>query len=238
MSIIQRLACCMSCKMSVLAAEGKQKALTKSLSTRLLLDGCTGLLEGKTYFRVEANGELPLHYKWQRDGLDLPAATGPVLALTNLTADAAGYYSVVVSNARGVGTIPAARLTVALDAVQQAMDQALDNSLPWRSGVSSAWFSQTSVSHDGTSAAQSGSITNSQESSLETSVAGPGILSFWWRVSSEPLYDRLELYVDKSSQLFQAMGMPPPYWESKAALSSPTPTGSFSGDRYKVKQLG
>src|SRR5204863_1272653 len=53
------------------------------------------------------------------------------------------------------------------------------------------------VTHDGVDAGRSGTISNYEESWMQTTVTnGPGTLSFWWSVSSEPGYDYLEFYVD------------------------------------------
>jgi len=62
-------------------------------------------------------------------------------------------------------------------------------------GVGQAWYPQTAVTHDGTSALQSGVIGAWQTNWIETSVVGPGTLSFWWKVSSETNYDFLRFYV-------------------------------------------
>jgi len=67
--------------------------------------------------------------------------------------------------------------------------------LPLRTYGDAAWFGQTAVSHDGHSAARSGYITHNQSSTLETTVTGPGWISFAWKVSSEA-YDPLSLLVD------------------------------------------
>lgn len=64
--------------------------------------------------------------------------------------------------------------------------------LLWLTGGNAPWFGQASVSHGGGFAAQSGSIQNDQESWLETTLNGPGILTFWWKVSSEAFFDWLE----------------------------------------------
>ena len=45
-------------------------------------------------------------------------------------------------------------------------------------------------------AAQSGSITDDQESWLQTTVDGAGTVSFYWKVSSEGNCDYLEFYID------------------------------------------
>ncbi|MEI7903328.1 MAG: chitobiase/beta-hexosaminidase C-terminal domain-containing protein, partial [bacterium] len=52
-------------------------------------------------------------------------------------------------------------------------------------GGAANWFGQTNVTYDGVDAAQSGVITDSQVTWFETSVPGPGQLSFWWKTSCE-----------------------------------------------------
>ena len=66
----------------------------------------------------------------------------------------------------------------------------------WTFGGTAPWFYQTNVTHDGLDAAASGAIINSQESWMQTTVAGPGALSFWWKVSSESGWDFLEFWID------------------------------------------
>ena len=55
--------------------------------------------------------------------------------------------------------------------------------------------------HDGTGSVQLGPVEHGQDSWLETTVQGPGMLTFWWKVSSEPSYDRLRLYLDGVEEL-------------------------------------
>ncbi len=71
-------------------------------------------LGGTATFGVVARGEEPLAYQWRLEGANLPAATGPVLALAGVTAAQAGHYSVVVGNAAGTAVSQDAILTVAL----------------------------------------------------------------------------------------------------------------------------
>jgi Leucine-rich repeat (LRR) protein len=79
--------------------------------------------------------------------------------------------------------------------------QFLNNpNLNWITWGNAQWFGESSVTHDGVSAAQSGDINDNQESWLGTSVAGPGRLSFWWRVSSEPNFDFLQFYINGDLQ--------------------------------------
>jgi hypothetical protein len=74
----------------------------------------------------------------------------------------------------------------------QTLGQALDNTnLVWTTSPSNAtsraWFSETGAnSHDGSDCATSGNRTiHSSSSWLETTLIGPGVLSYWIRVSSE-----------------------------------------------------
>jgi uncharacterized repeat protein (TIGR01451 family) len=77
-------------------------------------------------------------------------------------------------------------------AVSLALSQATDYSLTsWRSGGDNIWGSETNTTHDGTDAAQSGSVIDSQQSWVETTVRGPGTLTYWWKVSSQSNGDKL-----------------------------------------------
>jgi hypothetical protein len=66
----------------------------------------------------------------------------------------------------------------------------------WTMGGDRLWFEQTQTVKEGASALQSGAITNNQQSWVETTITGPGMLSFWWRVSSEGGYDLLTCTLD------------------------------------------
>lgn len=68
--------------------------------------GCSAL------FTVLADGVQPLNYQWCSNGVAVPGATFPMLALDNVTSDQAAAYTVVVSNATGVLTSQVANLTV------------------------------------------------------------------------------------------------------------------------------
>ncbi len=104
---------------------------------------------------------------------------------TNAVPGITYYYWLKAANATGASGFsssdtgtrisPAPPLPVALDATE----------LTWMTGENVQWFSQSAITHDGVAAAQSGAITNSQESSLETTVTGPGTVDFWWKVSCE-----------------------------------------------------
>ncbi len=70
----------------------------------------------------------------------------------------------------------------------------------WKTSDDAPWFGTVNPTHDGVDAARSGPINNSQQSRMETELAGPGTLSFWWKVSCEDAvannYDFLAFEVD------------------------------------------
>lgn len=89
----------------------------------------------------------------------------------------------------------------------QTLADALDApQLTWTTGGNQPWVGQTTVRHDGVDAARSGAIGNDQQSWLQTTVTGPGTLSFWWKVSSEVYADILEFQVNGSSQPLEIFG--------------------------------
>ncbi len=75
---------------------------------------------------------------------------------------------------------------------------ALDNEmLNWSTGGDAHWTAGISpFSRDGADVAETGKIWHDSQSLLQTQVAGPGSVSFWWKVSSQPTYDYLAFYVD------------------------------------------
>ncbi|MBP5787438.1 MAG: caspase family protein, partial [Kiritimatiellae bacterium] len=76
---------------------------------------------------------------------------------------------------------------------------AVDNtSLSFTTGGSASWIGQKVVSHDGVDAARSGVVSSNQTTWMQTTVTGPGTVSFWWNVSSESGYDKLTFLVDGS----------------------------------------
>ena len=68
---------------------------------------------GDVVFSAGADGApLPDRYQWKKNGVDIPGATDARLKLSEVTAGAAGAYSVVVTNSVGSTTSRAATLTV------------------------------------------------------------------------------------------------------------------------------
>ncbi len=76
------------------------------------------------------------------------------------------------------------------------LSEALDTALSFTTGGNADWFSQTATFYHDGDAAKSGDISREQESWLQTTVSGVGMLSFYWKVSSENYFDFLEFYID------------------------------------------
>ena len=68
--------------------------------------------------------------------------------------------------------------------------------LAWSLGGDAPWLVQTNSTHDGVDALACAPISDNQEIWIQTTATGPGTLSFWWSVSSEPNYDFLEFHID------------------------------------------
>jgi surface antigen len=156
---------------------------------------------GTASFTVSATGADPLAYQWRKDGVSLTdggrlsGTASPTLTVSNLVGADAGNYSVRVSNGAGATNSTDAALTV----VTFDLAVAATNSAPlvWTPG---SWLAQAGVSHDGVAAVQSGPTADNQASKMQTTVSGPGRLTFWWKVSSENGYDYLRFLVNGVEQ--------------------------------------
>jgi hypothetical protein len=80
--------------------------------------------------------------------------------------------------------------------VADSLSGPLDTALTFTTGGDAIWFSQTAMSYYGGAAAQSGAISRSENSWMQTIVNGEGTISFYWKVSSEMDFDFLEFYID------------------------------------------
>ena len=85
--------------------------------------------------------------------------------------------------------------------VRPSLSDALDTpSLTWNTSSNASWFAQSTITQDGIDAAQSPDITHAQTTSLETTLSGPGTLTFWWKVNSQPNYDKLYFFINNVAQ--------------------------------------
>lgn len=149
-------------------------------------------------FHARAVGLQPMRYQWQFNGANLAGATNGDLTLTNARGRNVGNYQLVAANALGMATSKVARLSIPFNANLAAALNATN--LVWETFMSTnkapSWFAENKITHDGDAAAQSGPIVDNQRSYLNTTLAGPGTLAFWWKVSSEESYDFLSFYLD------------------------------------------
>lgn len=155
-------------------------SITTNEAADVVLSGC-------------ALGAATLHYQWFRDTSPLHGATNATLWLSNAAPADAGAYSVIVTNSLGAVTGLVAQVTIQ----SLGLDAPL---LSWNLGGNASWFGQTNITHDGVMAAQSGAITNSQRTWIETTLLGPGTLTYWWKVSSEAGWDGLTNILDGVAQ--------------------------------------
>jgi RHS repeat-associated protein len=81
----------------------------------------------------------------------------------------------------------------------QALSNATDTTLVFTTGGSAPWFGETGYAYYDNDAAQSGDIGDGQQSWLQTTVEGPGMISFYWAVSSDG-GDYLQFYLDDDLQ--------------------------------------
>ncbi len=150
-------------------------------------------------FVIIATGTDPLKYQWKKDGVVLAGETKPLLNLTAVKTDDNGTYRVEVSNSSGTAISNTFNLSV--KGSNNALSLALDNNeWPWRHSNDTKWFNQDTIALDGFDALQSGSISNNESSSFETTVIGPGIISFYWKVSSEDGHDVLTFALNDQAQ--------------------------------------
>ena len=153
------------------------------------------LLNSPASFYVLAAGSQ-LSYQWQLNGTNIPGSTNFTCTIQSAQALDAGSYRVVLANAFGAVTSAVATLTV-LAPIGVALDAP---NLTWSTSGNAAWFGETMISHDGADAAQSGHIIDNQQSTVQASVSGPGMLNFWWKVSSEQFFDYLNFFIDGTQQ--------------------------------------
>jgi M6 family metalloprotease-like protein len=153
-----------------------------------------------------ASGAPGVPFSYQLVATNLPTSYGatplppglsvnPTTGLISGTPTTIGITAVTLSATNGFGTGTA---VLAIDIMDiPTLGEALDApALTWTTGGTSVWAGQRTVTHDTVDAAVSGVIDHSQQSWVETSVAGPGTLTFWWQVSSESGYDYLSFLLD------------------------------------------
>lgn len=76
---------------------------------------------GTAVMTVVAVSLTSLSYKWYRNGVLIPGATGSIISLTNVSSSNAGNYHVEVRNASGTVTSATAALLILTDVVEDVL---------------------------------------------------------------------------------------------------------------------
>ena len=131
----------------------------------------------------------------------------PPASTYTITASKAGYefFPKTLTTGTSLNQDTATGNLWGIDFIQNSpgitLNKAVDNNnLTLLTGGSAAWSGQTLVSLTGGSSAQSGALGNNQSTWMQTTVVGPGTLSFNWKVSSETGFDFLEVFLDDVAQ--------------------------------------
>ena len=153
-------------------------------------------------FSAATSGSGPITYQWMRFGTPvtddgrISGATTPNLGISVLTSADSGWYWLVATHVDGSVSSEPARLTVTTPG-----DLGVAANFPegtWTTGgTGGTWFAQSGITQDGSSALRSSqTIPFSSSTYIETTVYGPGELSFYWAVSSEAGYDPFACQLD------------------------------------------
>ncbi|MCF7975345.1 MAG: discoidin domain-containing protein, partial [Phycisphaerae bacterium] len=86
--------------------------------------------------------------------------------------------------------------TLTLHFRADSLSEALDTTFDVTTQGDALWFSQDVNAFEDGDAARSGALGNNVQSSMQTTVEGPGTVSFYWKVSSEVDWDFLDFYID------------------------------------------
>ncbi len=118
-------------------------------------------------------------------GLSLNATSGEISG----TPTQSGTFpvSVTLSNEAGSTT---GSFEIRIGSVSSSLANAIDQPA-WTliSGGDAVFTRSSAISRDGVDSAASGSISDSEQSWMSTTLQGPATLSFWWRSDTEEVYD-------------------------------------------------
>ncbi len=154
-------------------------------------------------FTAGVRGTPPLSYQWLFNGAPLvngPSVSGANainLRLSGVQLNQAGLYSLQVGNVAGVSNSGVAILTVLPTfPIAEALDIA---DYTWTTGAP-GWIGQAVNTHDGVDAARSPVTADSGSATMQATIAGPGTVIFWWKVSSQTNSDSLIFYIGAAEQ--------------------------------------
>ena len=165
--------------------------LTAQPTNQVVDQGATAVLA------AGISGTPPVSYQWYYNGAPLQGATSHPLTLANVQPAQSGVYALLASNAGAV--VMSSNATLLVNVIVPLAEALDTTNLTWTTSGTPAWVGQTAVSRDGVDAARSGRISHDGTTSFQTSVTGPGTVSFWWKVSADSS-DRLRFYLGGSQQ--------------------------------------
>ena len=148
-------------------------------------------------FTIVGKGTTSYVAQWIAEGsnLEIPFAVNTPFYSLMLSGDTDGA---VLGNSSVTVPVTAPRSLV-LTVTEYTYESALDEGrLAWKSGGSSVWVPQATVSHDREDSVRSGEVLGDDVSTLSTIVVGSGTLSWWWRLDMSDCAG-VEVFVDNLS---------------------------------------
>jgi len=129
------------------------------------------------------------------------------------TPTSVGSFSIPISATNADGT-DSKTLLLTISSAASLIAQAVDNSqLIFTTGGNLPWTLSNTDDHDGVDSVESGWITHSQQSWLETIVTGPAYINFWFQLQSEFggdyfrfTIDGEELWYSEDTHLWRLLG--------------------------------
>jgi subtilisin-like proprotein convertase family protein len=142
-------------------------------------------------------------------GLSVNTSSGLINGIPTVT----GSFNITLSATNADGT-DSKTLVLGISSVASQIAQAVDNQqLTFTTGGNLPWVISTSSNHDGIDSVESGWITHSQQSWLETTVTGPAYINFWFQLDSQFggdyfrfTIDGEELWYSEGQHLWRQLG--------------------------------
>jgi hypothetical protein len=174
-----------------LSITGSRAAFTviDETGNSITLHSATHVNDGQYHFvavtRLQANGAICLYVDGRLEDTNVSSlATLSVPATITLAGGSFGDYQGLLDDVRvysGALTAEDVAFLFGQSPANAAFNEALNTvGLPWSTGGDTGWLVERTNSFDSVSAAQSGSVTNFQSSTISVTVTGPGSVSFYW----------------------------------------------------------
>jgi len=178
---------------------------------------------------LTVSGTGVVSYRYALDGGAFSVSDLAVATPLSLSGLANGQHSLLVlgKNALGFEQLLeyAAAATWVVNTEKFDLNFSLDGASPWSV--------QALVSRDGI-AYQSGPVTGTQSSVMETTVVGPGAIKFWWKVSAPTYLTPLSFSIDTAGQASVGGETDWRYQVYAIPAGSHTLRWSYSADSYPI----